>query len=72
MSKAKRGTTTRKLQQSDRIFCYNMRGPSDIEINPFALEIRADNLGHALQKIVAQLSDECVEVTIWKRKRYDD
>lgn len=72
MSKAKCDTTTRKLQQSGHIFCYNMRGQGGTEINPFVLEVRADDLGHALQKIAAQLSDKCTEVAIWKRKRYHD
>lgn len=53
-------------------YLYSMYGTAKEPINPFPLDVEANDLGHALQKIAASLSDYAVEVKIWKRKRFDD
>lgn len=46
-------------------FWYNMLDAGKCEINPRPLELEANDLGHALQKIAACLADDCVEVQVW-------
>jgi hypothetical protein len=46
-------------------FWYNMEAADGERINPHALEIEANNLGHALQKIAACMSDRCTDIHVW-------
>lgn len=48
------------------VFWYNMLDKGNCPINPNPLEVEAKDLGHAMQKIAACLSDDCVEVQVWK------
>lgn len=49
-------------------FWYNMFDNDDRPINPQPLELEANDLGHALQKIAGSLADDCVEVSVWKAR----
>lgn len=46
-------------------FWYSMIDVNNGPINPRPLELEANDLGHALQKIAACLADDCVEVKVW-------
>ena len=46
-------------------FWYNMLDKGNCPINPCPLEIEANSLSHAMQKIAACLADDCVEVQVW-------
>ncbi len=48
-------------------FLYNMVDAGNCEINPFPLDVEAKNMGHALQKIAACLSNDCVQVIVWRK-----
>jgi len=48
------------------VFWYDEIDKDRHEINPLPWEVEARDLGHAMQKIAARLSDECVEVHVWR------
>jgi hypothetical protein len=47
-------------------YFYRTYDKKNNEIEPHQQEIEAKDLGHALQKIAAMLSDHAVEVTVWR------
>lgn len=46
-------------------FCYDMYKGNGL-LNPFPVELEANSLGHALQKIAAALSDNATSVNVWR------
>lgn len=50
-------------------FFYNMIDKNNCPINPQPLEVEAKDLGHAMQKVAACLSDHCTDVHVWRTRK---